>query len=163
MARPKLPSSARNTQPAGHRTVPAAPSSSTASSAIQIVFRTMRWVTNARLITTGQVDRTNGSVRQIVRSSPRLASLLHAFRALASGGRDEEREIFLAVVVGDLVARLYRLDRPQDHLAPDQVGFGIRTAGMVGVAHDVAAARAVDAPATIDLEYVAGTAPLPPF
>ncbi len=78
------------------------------------------------------------------------------FCAAAAHGFDEQLEIFRSVVVGNLLARFDRSDRAQDHLALYNRALGIRPAGMVGIAADVAARRAVDGPAAVDLEHVAG-------
>src|SRR5262245_41171143 len=104
--------------------------------------------------------KSAGAANAAPSASPRfraapLAPLRPAFRALASDGLEEELEIFLPVVVGNLVARLDRLDGAQDDLAAHDVGFGVGTAGVIGVAGDVAAARAVDGPAAVDLVEIA--------
>src|SRR5216684_903129 len=91
----------------------------------------------------------------------RLPPFCKALLAFASAALEKQREIVPAVVVGDLLARRDVPDRAQDHLALAKVGFGVRTAGMVGVARDVAAVRAVDRRAAVDLEHVAGAARLP--
>src|SRR3954447_24551587 len=74
---------------------------------------------------------------------PLPAPLLRAFDAFAFEGLEEDLEIFRSVVVGDLVARLDVPDRPQDHVAFDHVGFGVGTTRVVGIAGNIAAARAV--------------------
>src|SRR5262249_58288541 len=81
--------------------------------------------------------------------------------AFASRRFEKNIEIFPPVVVGNLLARLDLLPRAQDHLALDDVGFGVRTARVIGIAAHVAAARAVDGPAAVDLGHVAA-APGPP-
>jgi hypothetical protein len=73
-------------------------------------------------------------------------------------GLDEQLEILLAIVVGDLLARFDRLDGAQDHLAPLERALRIRAAGVVCIAADVGAYRAVDGPAIVDLEHVAARA-----
>src|SRR6266851_4961388 len=93
----------------------------------------------------------------------RLPPLCKALLALASAALQKQLEIVAAVVVGDLFAGRDVPARAQDHLAPVEVGFGVRAAGMVGVAREVAAARAVDGRAAVDLEHVAGAARLPPL
>src|SRR5262245_40615132 len=111
--------------------------------------------------------KSAGAADADLEASPRLgaaplAPLRSAFRALASDRLEKELEILLPVVVGDLVARLDRLDRAQDDLAANDVGFGVGTAGMIGVAGDVAAARTVHGPAAVDLVEVARPARLEP-
>src|SRR6478752_8035056 len=86
---------------------------------------------------------------------PLPAPLLRAFDAFASDGLEEDLVIFRSVVVGDLVARLDVPDRAQDHVAFDHVGFGVGATGMVGIAGDIAAARAVHGPTAVDLVHVA--------
>src|SRR5262249_29142056 len=83
------------------------------------------------------------------------APLLHALGAFASVRLEKDVEIFPPVVVGDLLARLDLLPRAQDHLALDHVGFGVRTARVIGIAAHVAAARAVHGPVVVDLVHVA--------
>src|SRR5262249_62099888 len=77
-----------------------------------------------------------------LRRATRLASPLHALGAFASVRLEKDVEIFSPVVVGDFLTRLDLLPRAQDHLALDHVGFGVRTARVIGVAAHVAAARA---------------------
>src|SRR5262245_19039304 len=98
-----------------------------------------------------------------LRRATRLASPLHALGAFASVRLEKDVEIFPPVVVGDLLARLDLLPRAQDHLALDHVGFGVRTARVIGIAAHVAAARAVDGPAAVDLVHVAAAAGLEPL
>src|SRR5262249_21764709 len=98
-----------------------------------------------------------------LRSATRLAPLLHALGAFASVRLEKDVEIFPPVVVGDLLARLDLLPRAQDHLALDHVGFGVRTARVIGIAAHVAAARAVDGEAAVDLVHVAAAARLEPL
>ena len=69
---------------------------------------------------------------------------------------DEGIEIVAAIIVGDLVARMDRLDRADQDLALLNIGFGVRPAGMVDVARDVLAARSVDRPTGVDLEQILG-------
>src|SRR5262249_47887897 len=99
--------------------------------------------------------------------TPFLAPLLDALVALAADRLEEAVEIVAAVVVGDLVTRLDVPDRADDHhaalaalgaRAADDVGFGVRPTGMVGVACDVAAARSVHGPAAVELVHVARAA-----
>src|SRR5262245_47221130 len=75
--------------------------------------------------------------------------------AAAAGILDKGDEIVPAVVIGDLVAGLDVLDRADLDRVPDDVGFGIRPAGMIDVAGAVAAVGTVDGPARIDLEQIA--------
>src|SRR5262249_2198732 len=100
---------------------------------------------------------------------PFLAPLLDALVALAADRLEEAVEIVAAVVVGDLIARLDVLDRTDDHHAAlaaegarpaDHIGFGIRPAGMVGIARRIAAARPVHGPAAVELVHVARAARL---
>src|SRR5882672_9065712 len=78
-----------------------------------------------------------------------------ALDALAAFRLDEAVKVILAVVVGDLVAGHDVLDRRDEDLALDDVGLGIRPAGVIDVARDVAPGRAVDRPTLVDLEQVA--------
>src|SRR5262249_61514778 len=79
-----------------------------------------------------------------LRRATRLASPLHALGAFASVRLEKDVEIFTPVVVGDLLTRLDLLPRAQDHLALDHVGFGVRTARVIGIAAHVAAGGARD-------------------
>src|SRR6516165_1181293 len=92
-----------------------------------------------------------------------LAPPLHALGAFASRRFEKEVEISPPVVVGDLLARLDLLPRAQDHLALDDVGFGVRTARVIGIAAHVAPTRAVDGPAAVDLVHIAAAAGLEPL
>src|SRR5215470_5139790 len=110
-------------------------------------------------MTTIMSRRSSGTSRS---ASPALSGFalccgLHTLGTLAAVRPDEQLEIFRPVVVGDLLARHDRADRAQDHLALPDRAFGIGPAGMVGIAADIAALRAVDGPAAVDLEHVAGT------
>src|SRR5262245_28924724 len=98
-----------------------------------------------------------------LRRATRLASPLHALGAFASVRLEKDVEIFTPVVVGDLLTRLDLLPRAQDHLALDHVGFGVRTARVIGIAAHVAAGRAVDGEAAVDLIHVAAAAGLEPL
>src|SRR2546425_6656907 len=98
-----------------------------------------------------------------LRRAARRAPPLHALGAFASVRLEKGVEILPPVVVGDLLARLDLLPRAQDDLALDQVGFGVRTARVIGVAVHVAAARAVHGPAPVDLVHVAAAAGLEPL
>src|SRR5215831_18534125 len=82
--------------------------------------------------------------------------LLMAGRAFAAVFLDEGIEVVAAVVVGDLVARVDGPDRADQNLVLLDIGFGVRLAGMVDVAGDVPAARAVDGPTVVDLEQILG-------
>src|SRR5262245_46797062 len=82
--------------------------------------------------------------------------LLMAGRTLAAVLLDERIEIVAAVVVGDLVPRVDGLDRADQNLVFLDIRLGVRPAGMVDVAGDVLAARAVDGPAVVDLEQILG-------
>src|SRR6266568_2145064 len=84
------------------------------------------------------------------------ARFFHATGAATAVRLDEQLEILLAIVVGDFFARFDRLDGAQDRLALADRAFGVRPAGMVGIAADITARRAVDGPAAVDLEHVAG-------
>src|SRR5262249_32832314 len=64
---------------------------------------------------------------------------------------------------GDVVGRVDLCRRGQDHVALDHVGFGVRPARVIGIAAHVAAARAVDGPAAVDLVHVAAAAGLEPL
>src|SRR6185437_4024052 len=90
----------------------------------------------------------------------RLGALLLAL-LLAGAGFAADRlqvglEVIGAVIVVDLLARLDVLDGADENLAlarPD-VAFRVRLAGMVDVAGDVLADRAVDGPAVGELEQI---------
>src|SRR4029077_20931074 len=84
-----------------------------------------------------------------------LAPLVAAFVAPAALRLDVGVEVVLAVVVGDLVARLDVPDRLDPDAARAGHRIGVRPAGMVDVARQVRARRAVDGPARIHLEPVA--------
>src|SRR6185437_5095103 len=63
-------------------------------------------------------------------------------------------DVFLAVVDGDLGAGRDALERAVDHAVALEHGFGIRVAGVVDVAGEVAPRGAVDGPTGVDLEQV---------
>src|SRR5215831_3119557 len=85
-----------------------------------------------------------------------LGAFLGASPALATHGLDEGVEIIAAIVIRDLVTGLDILDRPDlDHVF-HEIGFGIRSTGMIDVARPIPAVGAVDGPARVDLEHVAG-------
>src|SRR5215510_6312302 len=79
-----------------------------------------------------------------------------AGRTLAAVLLDEGIEIVAAVIVGDLVARIDRLDGGDQDLALLDIGLGVRPAGVVNVARDVLAARSIDGPTSVDLEQILG-------
>src|SRR5262245_21107177 len=82
-----------------------------------------------------------GGERQL--APPRVA-LLAALHAFAARRRDDVDEIIASVVPGDLVPGRDRLGGAQKHLATALEGFGVRPAGMVSVAAEILAGRAVD-------------------
>src|SRR6185295_2074385 len=77
--------------------------------------------------------------------------------AFAADRPNDGAEILAPIIVGDFLARL---DRPQcaqdDGATTDHHGFRIRPAGMVGIAPEIAARRAVDRPLVVELEHVFG-------
>src|SRR6266446_3897464 len=105
--------------------------------------------------------RTLGASPRRLDPTPRslrtnLGAFLGASPAPATHGLDEGVEIIAAIVIRDLVTGLDILDRPDlDHVF-HEIGFGIRSAGMIDVACAVPAVGAVDGPARVDLEHVAG-------
>src|SRR5215510_13953323 len=106
---------------------------------------------------------TRARASSCLRRATRLAPCLHALGAFASVRLEKDVEIFPPIVVGDLLARLDLLPRAQDHLALDHVGFGVRTARVIGVAAHVAAAGAVDGEAAVDLVHITAAARLEPL
>src|SRR5215468_10807733 len=82
--------------------------------------------------------------------------LLMAGGAPAAAILDEGIEIVAAIIVGDLVARMDRLDRGNQDLAFLDISLGVRPAGVVDVARDVLAARSIDGPTGVDLEQILG-------
>ena len=85
-----------------------------------------------------------------------LGSLPGASLALAAHVPDESVEIIAPIVIGDLVPGLDVLDRPNlDHVL-DKIDFRVRPAGMIDIAGPIASAGAVDGPAIVDLEQIAG-------
>src|SRR4051812_12637454 len=85
-----------------------------------------------------------------------LFALLFTCRAFAADRLQVGFEVIGAVVVVDLFARLDVLDRT-DHdlaLARLDVGLRIRLAGVVDVAGDILADRAVDGPAAAEFEQI---------
>ena len=109
---------------------------------------------NDGLRTLGASPRALGPTPRSLRTD--LGAFLGASPALATHGLDEGVEIIAAIVIRDLVPRLDILDRTDlDHVF-HEIGFGIRSAGMIDVARAVPAVGAVDGPARVDLEHVAG-------
>src|SRR6202522_3163643 len=91
---------------------------------------------------------------------PRLGALLLAFLlagvAFAADWLQIRLEVVGTVIVIDLFSRLDLLDRA-DHdlaLAGIDVGFGVRLAGVIDIARNVLAHRAVDGPAPVEFEQV---------
>jgi hypothetical protein len=80
-----------------------------------------------------------------------------AFRATTAHRLNEQVEIFSAIVVSDLVSWRDCPNGTQEDPVIHQRALGIRPAGMIGVAADVGADRAVDGPAPVDLEHVAAS------
>src|SRR5690348_17259091 len=68
-------------------------------------------------------------------------------------------EIVGAVVVGDFLVRLDVTKRPDEHATTISIAFRVRIAGMIGVAREIAARRAVDGDAGVYLVEVAIAAP----
>ena len=91
---------------------------------------------------------------------PRLGALLLALLlagvAFAADRLQISLEVVGAVVVVDLLARLDVLDGADEDLALAgfDVGFRVRLAGMIDVAGDVFADRAIDGPAAVELEQI---------
>src|SRR5262249_13552686 len=78
-----------------------------------------------------------------------------ARHAQAASRPDVGVPVILAVVVGDLVTRLDVLDRLDPDAPVADHRIRVRPAGMIDVARDVRARRAVYGPARVDLEPVA--------
>src|SRR5690606_7660742 len=78
-----------------------------------------------------------------------------AFGAQTADRLDEGVEIILAVIVGDLFARGDVPDGADEDDMTDGIGLGVGPARMIAVARDIAARRAVDRPAAVDLVHVA--------
>src|SRR3954463_11200060 len=76
-------------------------------------------------------------------------ALLLASRAFAADRLQIRLEVIAAVIVVDLLARLDVLDGADHHLALARADVGLRIgpAGVIDVARDVPAHRAVDGPA----------------
>jgi len=88
------------------------------------------------------------------------STALPAFRAPATTLADEGREVILAIVDRDLLARF---DAPPRHVLNTAVSLDrlrVRPAGVVDVTRHVPASGAVDGPAAVDLEHVARAASL---
>src|SRR5712672_95086 len=85
-----------------------------------------------------------------------LLALLFASRAFAADRLQIRLEVVGAVIVVDLFAGLDVLDRADYDLALARadVGFRVRLAGMIDVARDVLAHRAVNGPAVAELEQI---------
>jgi hypothetical protein len=83
-------------------------------------------------------------------------ALLLTALAAAAVRLDEGAKIVLAVVIGDFVARMDGPDRRNEDLVLTDVGLGVRLAGVVDIARDIAAAGAVNRPAGVDLEQILG-------
>src|SRR6267143_7276570 len=85
-----------------------------------------------------------------------LLALLLAGRAFAADRLQIGFEIIRAVIVIDLLARLDVLDGADEDLALAwaNVGFRIRLAGVVDIAGEVLAHRAIDGPAVVQLEQI---------
>src|SRR5262249_10655540 len=74
--------------------------------------------------------------------------------ALAADRLEELVEIFLAVVVGDLLAGLDGPPGVDLDLAPDSVRLRVRLARMIDVARRIGARRALDRPSLVEVEPV---------
>src|SRR6185437_11736382 len=77
-----------------------------------------------------------------------------AAAAFAVRAPDHVPEVIDAIVVGDFLARLDVAQRPDEHPVLDVVYFRVGIAGMIEVARDIAARRAVDGPAAVDFVEV---------
>jgi hypothetical protein len=93
-----------------------------------------------------------------------LTALFLAFGAAAAFCLDVGVEIILAVIDGDLFVRPDTAagDIDDAMLAPLD-GVDVRPAGVIDVARDVAAGRAVDRPVRVDLEHIARATRFAPF
>ena len=85
-----------------------------------------------------------------------LGAFLGTRPAFAANFLDEGIEIIAAIVIGDLVPGLDVLDRTNLDRVFHEINFGIRSARMIDIARPVSAAGAVDGPAAVDLEEIAG-------
>src|SRR3981189_1002755 len=105
IATPKPPISARNTQAAGQRTVPAETNRTAAIATIHTTVRVISFATMCAFAKGCGVASPLGlALRPQPSRLPLLAPLLPAFVAFASGGLEKDLEIFRPIVVGDLVA-----------------------------------------------------------
>src|SRR3569833_4155274 len=87
------------------------------------------------------------------------ASARAAARALAAV-LEIQLHVLVAVIDGDFGARGDIFHRAKHHAASAQHGFRIWIARVVDIAGDIAARRAVDGPAAIDLKQIAVAAVL---
>jgi hypothetical protein len=71
-------------------------------------------------------------------------------------------QVIVAVVVGDLFVRFDFAHGPDEDLSSIGVCLGVRIAGVVGVARDIAPGGAVDRDPRIDFVEIAVAAPLAP-
>ena len=78
-----------------------------------------------------------------------------AAAAFAVRAPDHVLQVVDAVVVDDLLARFDAAQGADEDAVFDVVGFGVGIAGMVEIARDIAARRAVDGPAAVELVEVA--------
>src|SRR6185503_15519257 len=81
------------------------------------------------------------------------ASARSAARA-AAAVLEIERHVLFAVIDGDLCAGGDVFHGAKHHAAAGEHGFGVRVAGVIDVASDIAARGTVDGPAAVDLEQV---------
>jgi hypothetical protein len=82
--------------------------------------------------------------------------------AAAIRNADDVAQIVHAVMIGDLFARLDAPERADEHLQAALIKLRIGIAGVVGVARDVPARRAIDGPAAVDFKQVFVAALLAP-
>src|SRR5262249_6809260 len=87
---------------------------------------------------------------------PLLLALLLAGLTFATDRLQIRLEVVGSIVVVDFVARRDVLDRADENLslARANVAFSVRLAGMIDIAGDVLAHRAVDGPAIVELEQI---------
>lgn len=85
-----------------------------------------------------------------------LGAFLGTRPAFAANFLDEGIEIISAIVIGDLVPGLDVLDRTNLDRVFHEINFGVRSARMIDIARPVSAAGAVDGPAAVDFEEIAG-------
>src|ERR1700734_3008530 len=102
------------------------------------------------------------SLMSFARRSPPPAApgrpLAAAVVAAAAAFLQKKFQIFLAIVVGDFLARLDIAQRYDDDAAIASHRFGVRPAGVIEVARHVRSRRTVDGHALVDLEHVARAA-----